>query len=128
MKAPAALFEIVVMVGDKVGIYAFVTQHGDKTIVERLKRSPMAMKEIQPTVVKISTRRHAGQAADKVIVEPSAMRIQSRKIGQHCWISSVLGKLTANHARHIRLSTKNVYRQKKVCVLASIYCVGRTHD
>ena len=65
----AAFLEVVVVVGDEVGIDAAFAQKIGKGVVERLERSPPAVQEIQATGLHVPPRGHAGETADIVVVK-----------------------------------------------------------
>lgn len=67
VKAPTALLEIVIVIGDQVVVDALITQSRDEAVVKRPQRPTMPVEEVQPPVMKIPPCGHTGQTADKVV-------------------------------------------------------------
>ena len=87
-----AIGEIMMVVGDQVGVDAMLFHDLRKGVVKGLQRSPAAMQEMAATGMQIAACRHAGQAADIMIVkgdrpllEPGEIRCMDRlrAIGFH---------------------------------------------
>ena len=64
-----AILEIMIMVGDQMAVDAMAFQHFRQRMVERLHRPPASVQEADPARLQIAPRRHAGQAADIMVVE-----------------------------------------------------------
>ena len=88
----AAICEIMMMVGYKMGVDAVLLHNLGERIIKGFQRPPAAMQEMAAASVKVAARRHAGQAADIVIVkghrpllEPDEIRRVNRlrAIGLH---------------------------------------------
>ena len=80
------------MVGYKMGVDAVLLHDLGEGIIKGFQRPPAAMQEMAAASVKVAARRHAGQAADIVIVkshrpllEPGEIRRVNRlrAIGLH---------------------------------------------
>ena len=60
MEAGATVFEIVIVVGDEVGVHAIAPQDVGHRVVEGLHRTPSPVHEVQTTGLDVAPRRHAG--------------------------------------------------------------------
>ena len=78
---PAAVREVVVVVGDQVGIDAGLGEQRRERVVERLERAPAPVQEVEPARVQVAARRHAGHAADIVPLEAHGALGQPGKFG-----------------------------------------------
>ncbi len=69
MVGRAAIFEIMIMVGDEVAVDARLEEDFREGIVEGFERPPTPVQEAQAARLHVAAGRHAGQAADIVPVE-----------------------------------------------------------
>ncbi len=76
----SAILEVVVMVGDEVGIDSRVTHLSRERNVKGLQRPPAPVKEIEAARVHLSAGRDAGQASGIVVVEAAAARRQTVEV------------------------------------------------
>ena len=70
----AAVLPVVEVVGHEVAVDAGLVQQLGEGVVERLQRAPAAVQEGQAAGQHVAPGRHAGQAADIVVVEGDATR------------------------------------------------------